>query len=56
VAGVGVGDLKDFLFFCLGTVWSRLRIVKNRIFRLEIEARRNDPHLERKNRSDVEEW
>ena len=55
MVGAGFGGLEDFLFFCSGTVWGRLRVVKNLIFSEIIEAHRRNPHLERKNRIAVED-
>ena len=55
MVGVGVAGLGKSLFFWLGKGKGVLRSIKNLIFRLEIEARRREPHLERNNRSGVED-
>jgi len=52
---MGIMGLEDFLFFCLGAILGRSEIVKNLIFSEIIEAHRSEPHLERKNRSGVED-
>ena len=55
MVGAGVGGLENNLFFYSGRFngfgWGK----KNLIFRLKIEARRRESHLERKNRSAVED-
>jgi hypothetical protein len=55
MAGAWVGDLKNILFFWEDAVREKGGMNKNRVFRGIIEAHRRNPHLERKNRSAVEE-